>query len=162
MYIAERVDNNAEIHLKTKECWIRSVGICKAQTIGVGHMSNSGGGRVGDAQEAVSSWGSAVSDCRGRRISKSVIADTDVRLAHTGEGSVDGLGVSGHLSQVTVAPQDVGVLRGDGGGGQGCGGGVTDGWGSGVTDGRGAEVPSIGDSDQHGEDHVLKTENEIF
>jgi len=138
-------------------------------------MSYGGGGRICYSQRGGTYSGGSVSsdswsgmDGRGgigdggssdgmsRRVSKSVIADTDVRLAHTGEGSVDGLGVSGHLSQVTIAPQDVGVLGGDGGGGDGRGGGVTDGGSGGVTDGGGAEVPGVGDGHQGGEDHALK------
>jgi len=125
-----------------------------------GALDDGGGIGSGDWSGTVSGGSiGAVIGYRGRRVSKSIVADTDVRLAHTGEGGVDGLGVSGHLSQVTVAPQDVGVLGGDGGGGDGCGGGVTDGWGCSVTDGGGADVPSFGGSHQDGDDNQLRVEN---
>nr|CAD7265937.1 unnamed protein product [Timema shepardi] len=49
-------------------------------------------------------------------VGESVVAHSHVRLGDAGVRSVDGLGVGGHLSQVTGSPQDVGVLGGDGGG----------------------------------------------
>ena len=142
--------------------------------VAVGDVSNSWGGRVSHSQQTgggsdgrsgSDGGGGVVSQSRGGRVGESVIADSDVGLADAGERSVDGLGVGGHLSEVTVAPQDVGVLGGDGGGGDGSGGGVTDG-GGGVTDGRsgsithswGSDYTGFGGSHEGGEDQNLERE----
>lgn len=56
-------------------------------------------------------------------------------LSHTGEECVECLRVGGHLSQVTVTPQDVRVLGGNGRGGS-------------VTKGGGPEVARVGHNRQ--------------
>ena len=88
--------------------------------------------------------GSVVSEGRGGRVGQSVIAHSDVRLADAGERSVDGLGVGGHLSEVSVAPQDVGLLGGDGGGGDGSGSCVSVGGGGSITHSGGGSITHSG------------------
>lgn len=49
---------------------------------------------------------------------ESGVADAHIGLAYAGVGGVDGLGIGGDLSQVARSAQDVGMLAGDGGGGE--------------------------------------------
>ena len=93
-----------------------------------------------------------VSQSGGGRVGESVIADSDVGLPDTGERSVDGLGVGGHLSEVSVAPEDVGLLGGDGGGG------VTDGGGGSITHSWGPDYTGVGGSHEGGENQYLRLE----
>ena len=99
------------------------VGVVDAVTVAVGDVSDSGGGRVSHSQKTggcssnggsisttVSYRGGISSNSGGGRVGKSVIADSDVGLADAGVRGVDGLGVGGHLSQVAIATQDVGLL----------------------------------------------------
>ena len=103
---------------------------------GVSYSQQTGGGSDGG--------GGMVSQCGGGRVGESVIADSDVGLPDAGERSVDGLGVGGHLSEVSVAPEDVGVLGGDGGGGDGSGGCISDGGGGSITHSGGGSITHSG------------------
>jgi hypothetical protein len=103
--------------------------------------------------------GSVVSQGGGSRVGQSVVADSDVGLPDAREWSVDGLGVGGHLSEVSVAPEDVGLLGGDGGGGDCSGGCVSVGGGGSVTHSGGPDVTGVGGSHEGGENQYLRLEN---
>ena len=151
-----------------------SVGVVDTIGITVGDVSNSWGGRVcysqqtgggSDCRGGSDGGGGMVSHCRGgsvvsegrvSRVGQSVIAHSDVGLPDAGERSVDGLGVGGHLSEVSVAPQDVGLLGGDGGGGDGSGCCVSVGGGGSITHSGGPEYTSVGGSHEGGEDQQLE------
>jgi len=138
-----------------------SVGVVDTVGIAVGDVGNSWGGRVSYSQQTgggSDGGGGMVSQCGGGRVGESVIADSDVGLADAGERSVDGLGVGGHLSEVSVAPQDVGLLGGDGGGGDGSGGCVSVGGGGSITHSGGTDYTGVGGSHEGGEDQQLKQE----
>jgi len=134
-----------------------SVGVVDTVGVAVGDVGNSWGGRVSYSQQTGGGsygGGSVVSQCGGGRVGESVIADSDVGFPDAGEWSVDGLGVGGHLSEVSVAPQDVGLLGGDGGGG------VTDGGCGSITHSGGPDYTGVGGSHEGGEDQQLeKSEN---
>ena len=147
-----------------------SIGVVDTVGIAVGDMGNSWGGRISYSQQTgggsdgggglVSQCGGGlVSQCRGGMVGESVIADSDVGLPDAGERSVDGLGVGGHLSEVSVAPQDVGLLGGDGGGGDGSGGCVSDGGCGSITHSGGPDVTGVGGSHEGDENQYLRLEN---
>ena len=137
-------------------CNVGGIGSCN----GGGVISHCRGGSDGGCGVVSHCWGgSVVSQGGGGRVGQSVIADSEVGLADAGEWSVDGLGVGGHLSEVSVAPQDVRVLGGDGGGGDGSGGCVSDGGGGSITHSGGPDYTGVGGSHESGEDQYLRLEN---
>jgi len=139
-----------------------SQGGCKSWSCangGGGVGDGRGGSVVSHCRGGSDGWGSVVSQGGGGRVGQSVIADSEVGLADAGEWSVDGLGVGGHLSEVSVAPQDVRVLGGDGGGGDGSGGCVSDGGGGSITHSGGPDYTGVGGNHEGGEDQYLRLEN---
>ena len=128
---------------------------------GGGVCDGRGGSVVSQGWCGSDGWGGMVSQGGGGRVGQSVIADSDIGLADAGERSVDGLRVGGHLSEVSVAPQDVGLLGGDGGGGDGSGGCVSDGGGGSITHSGGTDVTGVGGSHEGGEDQKLKKNRDL-
>ena len=103
-----------------EEMGVELPGVGETKTVGVGHVGNNGGGRVGDSEEtsgggtSVCGTGSVGGDgCVGGvggygsmggvgsdgsvGGDEGIVAHTDIRFAHAGVGGVDGLGVGGHL-----------------------------------------------------------------
>ena len=141
------------------------VGVVDTVGVAVGNVGYSWGGRVSYSQQTgggsdCRGVGGVVCQCGGGRVSESVIADSDVGLSDAGERSVDGLGVGGHLPEVSVAPQDVGLLGGDGGGGvtDSGGGSITHSGGGSITHSGGPNYTGVGGSHEGGENQYLRSE----